>query len=40
MVVEKKGSMYRMYETDFGVRMLRADEKIKAITLILNQPRF
>ena len=32
MVVEKKGSMYRMYEADFGVRMLRADEKIKAIT--------
>ena len=31
MVVEKKGSMYRMYETDFGVRMLRADEKIRAI---------
>ena len=31
MVVEKKGSMYRMYEADFGVRMLRADEKIKAI---------
>ena len=25
MVVEKKGSMYRMYEADFGVRMLRAD---------------
>ena len=32
MIVEKKGSMYRMYETDFGVRMLRADEKIRAIT--------
>jgi GntR family transcriptional regulator len=31
MVVEKKGSMYRMYETDFGIRMLRADEKIRAI---------
>ena len=31
MVVEKKGSMYRMYETDFGVAMLRADEKIRAI---------
>ena len=31
MVVERKGSMYRMYETDFGIRMLRADEKIKAI---------
>ena len=32
MVVERKGSMYRMYETDFGIRMLRADEKIKAIS--------
>ena len=32
MVIEKKGSMYRMYEADFGIRMLRADEKIKAIT--------
>ena len=31
MVIEKKGSMYRMYEADFGIRMLRADEKIKAI---------
>ena len=32
MVIEKKGSMYRMYEADFGIRMLRADEKIKAVT--------
>ena len=32
MIVENNGSMYRMYETDFGVRMLRADEKIIAIT--------
>jgi GntR family transcriptional regulator len=31
MVVEKKGSMYRMYETDFGVRMLCADEQIRAV---------
>ena len=30
-VVEKNGSMYRMYETDFGIQMLRADEKIKAV---------
>ena len=30
-VVEKKGSMYRMYETDFGIQMLHADEKIKAV---------
>jgi len=29
---EKKGVMYRMYETDFGVRMLSADEKIKAVS--------
>ena len=32
MIIENNGSMYRMYETDFGVRMLRADEKILAIT--------
>tara|TARA_B110000305_G_C19272918_1_gene555414 strand:+ start:60 stop:767 length:708 start_codon:yes stop_codon:yes gene_type:complete len=31
-VNEKKGVMYRMYETDFGVRMLSADEKIKAVS--------
>ena len=31
-VNEKKGVMYRMYETDFGVRMLNADEKIKAVS--------
>ena len=30
-VIEKNGSMYRMYETDFGIQMLRADEKIKAV---------
>ena len=30
-VIEKKGSMYRMYETDFGIQMLHADEKIKAV---------
>ena len=30
-VVEKNGSMYRMYETDFGIQMLHADEKIKAV---------
>ena len=31
-VNEKKGVMYRMYETDFGIRMLSADEKIKAVS--------
>ncbi|MDC1100617.1 GntR family transcriptional regulator [Methylophilaceae bacterium] len=36
MIVENNGSMYRMYETDFGVRMLRADEKIKAISANLE----
>ena len=30
-IIEKKGSMYRMYETDFGIQMLHADEKIKAV---------
>ena len=31
-VIEKKGSMYRMYETDFGIQMLHAKEKIRAVT--------
>ena len=30
-VVESNGLMYRMYETSFGIQMLHADEKIKAI---------
>ncbi|MDC0422727.1 GntR family transcriptional regulator [Methylophilaceae bacterium] len=30
-IVEKKGSMYRMYESDFGIQMLHAKEKIKAV---------
>ena len=30
-VIEKKGSMYRMYEADFGIQMVQANEKIKAI---------
>jgi GntR family transcriptional regulator len=29
--IEKKGLMYRMYEADFGIQMLHADEKIKAV---------
>ena len=36
MIIESKGAMYRMYEANFGVRMLRADEKIKAITANLE----
>ena len=31
-VIEKKGSMYRMYEADFGIQMLHAKEKIRAVT--------
>ncbi len=31
MIVEKKGAMYRMYETEFGIQMLRAQEKIRAV---------
>ena len=31
-IIEKNGSMYRMYETDFGIQMLHADEKIKAVS--------
>ena len=30
-VVESNGLMYRMYETSFGIQMLHADEKIRAI---------
>ncbi|MDC0114867.1 GntR family transcriptional regulator [Methylophilaceae bacterium] len=31
-IIEKKGSMYRMYEADFGIQMLHAKEKIRAVT--------
>ncbi len=31
-IIEKKGSMYRMYETDFGIQMLHAKEKIRAVS--------
>ena len=31
MIVEKKGAMYRVYETEFGIQMLRAQEKIRAV---------
>ena len=30
-IIEKKGSMYRMYEADFGIQMLHAKEKIRAV---------
>lgn len=30
-VEESKGSMYSMYETKFGVRMVRAEERLKAV---------
>jgi len=30
-IIEKKGSMYRMYETDFGIQMLHAKERIRAV---------
>lgn len=30
-VLESNGSMYSMYETKFGVRMVRADEKLTAV---------
>ena len=28
---EYKGSMYKLYETEFGTRMIRAEEKIRAV---------
>jgi GntR family transcriptional regulator len=30
-IQENKGSMYSMYETQFGIRMVRAEERLKAI---------
>ena len=30
-LVDYKGPMYGMFETEFGVRMIRADEKIRAV---------
>lgn len=30
-VIQKKGSMYRLYESNYGIQMLRADEKISAV---------
>jgi GntR family transcriptional regulator len=30
-VIERNGSMYSMYESQFGVRMIRAEERIKAV---------
>jgi GntR family transcriptional regulator len=31
-VQENQGSMYSMYETQYGIRMIRAEERLKAIT--------
>ncbi|MGQ0443262.1 MAG: GntR family transcriptional regulator [Methylophilaceae bacterium] len=30
-VIENNGSMYSMYESQFGVRMIRAEERLKAV---------
>lgn len=30
-VIESNGSMYSMYESQFGVRMIRAEERLKAV---------
>jgi GntR family transcriptional regulator len=30
-VEENNGSMYSMYESEFGVRMIRAEERLKAV---------
>lgn len=30
-VIERSGSMYSMYESQFGVRMVRAEERLKAV---------
>jgi GntR family transcriptional regulator len=31
MINQKKGSLYRLYESRYGVQMLKANEKIKAV---------
>jgi GntR family transcriptional regulator len=31
-VQENQGSMYSMYETQYGIRMIRAEERLKAVT--------
>jgi GntR family transcriptional regulator len=31
-IIQKKGSLYRMYESEYGIQMVKADEKIKAVT--------
>ncbi len=30
-IIEKKGSLYRLYESEYGIQMLNAEEKIKAV---------
>jgi GntR family transcriptional regulator len=30
-IEENKGSMYSMYETEYGVRMIRAEERLTAV---------
>ncbi|MEY3028206.1 MAG: hypothetical protein RIQ77_289 [Pseudomonadota bacterium] len=32
MINQKKGSLYRLYESNYGIQMLNADEKIKAVS--------
>ena len=32
MINKKKGSLYRLYESNYGIQMLNADEKIKAVS--------
>ena len=31
-IIEKQGSLYSLYETQYGIRMVRAEERLKAIS--------
>jgi len=33
-IEEKNGSMYSMYETEFGIRMIRAEERLTAVAAV------
>ena len=31
-IIEKQGSLYSLYETQYGIRMIRAEERLKAVS--------
>jgi GntR family transcriptional regulator len=38
-LAEHRGPMYALFETEFGVRMVRAEEKIRAVAADASRPR-